>query len=67
MNRDQLIRALRKYARKQGLTWDLDKNKGKGSHYWVQVGEHDTTVQDKLDPLRIKRILNQLKVEPGDL
>ncbi len=67
MNRDQLIRALRKYARKQGLAWDLDRKKGKGSHYWVQVGEYATTMQDDLNPGRVERILKQLKVDPGDL
>jgi heterodisulfide reductase subunit C len=67
MNRDQLISALRRYARKRGLTWDLDKTKGKGSHYWVQVGEHATTIQSDLNPGRIERILKQLKVERTDL
>lgn len=67
MNRDQLVRALRKYARNKGLAWDLDKKKGKGSHYWVQVGAYETTVQSDLNPGRIERILKQLKVDLGDL
>jgi mRNA interferase HicA len=67
MNRDQLIRALRKYARNHGLLWDLDTRKGKGSHYWVQVGDRFTTVQSDLNPGRIERILKQLKVDRADL
>ena len=67
MNRDQLIRALRKYARKHSLVWDLETRKGKGSHYWVQVGDRFTTVQSDLNPGRIERILKQLKVDRADL
>jgi hypothetical protein len=67
MNREQLIRALRRYARKRGLVFVLDTKKGRGSHYWVQVGSESTIVQDKLNPARIERILKQLKLSAGDL
>lgn len=67
MNRDQLIRALRKYARHKGIAFDLDTKKGKGSHYWVQVGDQFTTVQHDLNPGRIERVLKQLKVDRADL
>lgn len=67
MNRDQLIRALRKYARRRGLAWGLDTSKGKGSHYWVQVGGRFTTVQSDLNPGRIERVLKQLEVDRSDL
>jgi hypothetical protein len=67
MNRDQLVRALRRYARKNGLAFDVDTKKGKGSHYWVQVGTEASTIQSDLNPGRIERILKQLKVRRGDL
>lgn len=67
MNREQLIRALRKYARKQGLPFDLDTTKGNGSHYTVQVGSERTTIQSKLTPGRIERVLKQLKIDPAAL
>lgn len=64
MNRDQLIRALRRYARRNELAFDVDRNKGKGSHYIVTVGSIKTTIQDKLTPGRIERILKQLGIDP---
>ena len=50
MNRDQLIRSLRKYARKNDLFFESITDKGKGSHYSVQVGSARTMIQDKLNP-----------------
>ena len=65
MNRDGLIRALRRYARKRGLRFEVDKTKGKGSHYKVVVGGKWTTVQSELNPHRIERILTQLEIDPA--
>ena len=67
MNRDGLIRALRKYARKSGLGFDLDTNKGKGAHYRVRLGDRVTTVQSDLNPGRIERILKQLNIDSLNL
>jgi hypothetical protein len=67
MNREQLIRALRKYARKRGLVFVVDTKKGSGSHYRVKLGTEITTVQSELNPGRIERLLKQLKVDPADL
>ena len=67
MSRDQLIRALRKYARKRKIFFDLDTKKGKGSHYTVFVGTRFTTVQHDLNPGRIERVLKQLDISSADL
>ena len=68
MNRDQLIRALRKYVRKRGMEpFIVDTKKGSGSHYRIRLGSEVTTVQSDLNPGRIERILKQLKVNPADL
>jgi hypothetical protein len=67
MSRDQLIRALRKYARKRNIRFELDKTKGKGSHYLVFVGDKFTTLQHEMTPGRIERVLKQLDVSPADL
>ena len=67
MNRDQLIRRLRKYCRKSGIRFEVDKSAGSGSHYMVRVGDQITTLQDKLNPGRIERVLKQLNVNPADL
>lgn len=67
MNRDGLIRALRKYARRKELAFQLDPTKGRGSHYRIRIGERITTVQKELNPGRIERILKQLDISPDDL
>ena len=68
MKRDALIRALRKFARKQGLTLEVDKGSGKGSHYRARLGEAVTTIQSgELSPFHVDRICKQLKVNPADL
>ena len=67
MNREQLIRALRRYARKRELTFTVDTKKGSGSHYRLRLGDALTTIQSDLNPGRIERILKQLEIEPGDL
>jgi len=67
MNREQLIRRLRKFARKNGQFFEVDKSRGDGSHYRVQIGERWTTVQSKLKPHKIETILKQLGVDPSEL
>ncbi len=67
MNREQLIRSLKRYARKNNLPHDVDKKKGKGSHYTFFLGDKFTTLQNKLNPGRIERALKQLGVDPADL
>lgn len=67
MNRDQLIQALRKLARKRDVHFELDMKKGKGSHYRVEFGSNWTTIQHDLNPGRIRRILRQLDIEPEDI
>jgi predicted RNA binding protein YcfA (HicA-like mRNA interferase family) len=65
MKREDLIRDLRRFARKNGLAFDLLRDKGKGSHDTVKVGDRTTTVQSgELKPLWIKRILRQLEIDP---
>lgn len=67
MNRDQLIRALRKYARKNGLVLEVDTKKGKGSHYRVKLNGKVTTIQSDLNPGRVERALKPLGLSPADL
>lgn len=49
MNREQLIRALRRYARKRNIPFQVDTKKGNGSHYIVEVGSERTTLQSDLN------------------
>ena len=68
MKRDDLIRALRRYARKTGSPFDLDEGKGKGSHYAVRLGGKFSTVQSgELSPFHVKRICKQLGIDPAHL
>lgn len=67
MNRDQLIRALRRYAKDRGLRFEVDTKKGSGSHYRVRLGDKVSTLQKDLNPGRIERFLKQLGVTPADL
>lgn len=67
MNRDDLIRALRKYCRKRDIPFAVDEQKGKGSHYMVTVGDRRTTVQSHISPLIIRKICGQLGIYPSEL
>jgi hypothetical protein len=67
MNRDQLLRALRKYCRKAGLPYGENKKRGSGSHYIVRVGDNWTTVQSDINEHKARTILKQLGVDPADL
>jgi hypothetical protein len=62
MNRDQLLRELRHYARKHDLVFELYKSKGKGSHYILTLGDKTTTVQSDINEQRAKRIKTQLGI-----
>ena len=60
MNRDAFLRDLRRYCRKNGLTFEWAPARGKGGHGRVWVGERFTTVQSDLTPRLIETILKQL-------
>jgi hypothetical protein len=66
LNRDQLIRELRHYARKNRLFFEVDEGRGKGSHYIVTLGSLKTTVQSDVSPAIARRIRKQLGVEPSN-
>jgi len=67
MDRDKLIRKLRRYARERGLAFSEDRKRGSGSHHLVAVGDRRTTIQQKLTPGRIEAILKQLGIDPRSL
>jgi hypothetical protein len=67
MKRDQLIRRLRKLARKTGVPFEVESNVGKGSHYRVKWGTKVSTLQHDLNPGRIERFLKQLGIDPADI
>ncbi len=60
MNRDGFIRDLRRYCRKNDLSFEWKVSRGKGGHGLLKVGAAKTTVQSDLTPGRIESILKQL-------
>lgn len=65
MQRDALIRELRKIARERGLVFEVFENRGKGSHYRVKLGDRITTIQSgDLSKLHVRSIMKQLGMIP---
>ena len=68
MQREQFLRRLRRLARKRALELLVDKTLGKGSHYRVRLSGRLTTVQSgDLSPGHVRRICEQLGIDPSDL
>ena len=66
MRREALIRALRRYATKRNLLFEVDTAAGKGSHYRIRLGDAVTTMQSgELSPFLVNRICKQLGVDPA--
>ena len=51
MNGQQFIRRARRYARRHGLEFDFDPERGKGSHGTLYLGRRNTVVQHGEIPL----------------
>jgi hypothetical protein len=63
MKREQLISALRKWCRKNGVHFAIDIEGGKGSHYKVTVGDRWTIIQSgELLPHHVDTVLRQLGI-----
>jgi hypothetical protein len=63
LKRERLVGAIRKWCRKNGVPFGLDKEGGKGSHYKVTVGTRWTIIQSgEILPRHIDAILNQLGI-----
>jgi hypothetical protein len=57
------MKELRKYARKHGLIFEVDRKLGKGSHYRVRLGKHVTTIKSgELGPGYVRLIKRQLGI-----
>lgn len=68
VKREALVRALRRYARAHGLPFDVDTGSGKGSHYRLRLGDCVTTIQSgELSPFHVRRICQQLQLNPADI
>lgn len=64
MNREALIRELRKLAKRQGKEFEVFTDRGKGSHCRVRFGDRITTIQSgELSKLHVRTIRKQLGIE----
>lgn len=62
--RDRFIAELRDEARKRGLTFEIDKARGKGGHALVFVGEKFTTLPSReIDPKTARKIRKALGLD----
>lgn len=63
MKREALIRELRALARKEGKSFEVFTDRGKGSHYRVRFGDRITTIQSgELSELKVRTIKRQLGI-----
>lgn len=71
MTRDELIRRLRRIAKKRGLRFEVDREHGKGSHWVIRLGTNMQPVpQASSGDLRtgtLRGILRGLGLRPRDL
>jgi hypothetical protein len=64
MKREQLLRLLRREARKAKVEFRVEKAEGKGSHYRVYLGSRVTTIKSgELKPGYVKLVCRQLGLE----
>lgn len=65
MNRDQFLRALRSYCRKNGHAAPVTTSQGKGGHIRIQVGAASTTARSgEIGRGLHREMLSQLNVPP---
>lgn len=63
MKREQLIKELRKLARKEGKAFEVFEDNGKGSHYRVTYDGRSTTIKSgEMTPLYVQIIKKQLGI-----
>jgi hypothetical protein len=68
MTREQLLKAIRKWCRANGVPFALDMKGGKGGHYKVAVGDRWTIIQaSNLHPHYIDAVLRQLGIPKGEI
>lgn len=61
VKREQFLSRLRRYCRKNGLSFGVDEVKGKGSHIVIIVGDKQTVVKaGEITPRYATLVLKQL-------
>ena len=64
VNGGQFVRRARRYARRNGLEFGFDPNRGKGSHGKLTIGQRSTIVQHGEIPRgTLAAMLKQLEID----
>ena len=70
MNGSELIRLLRKLAKKRGIVIVIEKHHGKGSHATLYFGVNRTTIKDRKKEIGkglLNSMLNDLGINKDEL
>ena len=70
MNGSELIRLLRKLAKKRDIALVIEKHHGKGSHATLYFGVNRTTIKDRKKEIGnglLKSMLNDLDINKDEL
>ena len=63
MNGKEFVRRARRYARKNGLDFNLDPSRGRGNHSKLTIGDKSTTVQHgEIAPRTLASMFRQLQI-----
>ena len=65
MNRNEFLRRARRYARRNGLDYGFNSERGKGSHILVSLGDRQTFVPEgEIRAGTLFSILKDLDINP---
>lgn len=70
MNGNELLKKLRKVARKKGIALDLVKSHGKGSHGTLYFGDKKVTMKDlkkEIGPGLLNALLEKVGLTKSDI
>jgi mRNA interferase HicA len=70
MTGNELIKRLKKVAKKRDLAFRLDRKRGKGSHFTLYFGKKYTVMKDRtneIGPGLLKKILDNLGLTREDI
>ncbi len=70
MTGNELLKRLRKIARERALRLELVRERGKGSHATLYLGERFTVIKDRkkeIGPGLLRKMLNDLGLNKSDI
>ena len=70
MTGTELLRRLKKIAKERGLRLNLIRERGKGSHATLYLGDRFTVIKDRkkeIGPGLLRKMLNDLGLDKSDI